>query len=75
MRKSGPIDTGISRAAAIKAGGLLILVTKLLAPGSVLAQTLFINDATVHTMSSQSVLQQADVLIRDGRIKSVGLNL
>jgi imidazolonepropionase-like amidohydrolase len=75
MRRSGPIETGISRVAAIKAGGLLILVTTLLAPGSVLAQTLFINDATVHTMSSQSVLQQADVLIRDGRIKSVGLNL
>jgi imidazolonepropionase-like amidohydrolase len=44
-------------------------------PGSLLAQTLFINDATVHTMSSQSVLPQADVLIRDGRIKSIGLNL
>jgi len=53
---------------------LLILATLAL-PSSLLAQTLFINDATVHTMGSQSVLQEADVLIRDGRIKSVGLNL
>jgi len=39
------------------------------------AQTLFINDATVHTMSSQAVLQDADVLIRDGRVRAVGVNL
>ena len=39
------------------------------------AETLFINDATVHTMSSQSVLQDADILIRDGRIRSVGTDL
>jgi len=65
----------MSRVAAIKAGGTLYLLAALMLPGSLSAQTLFINDATVHTMSSQSVLQEADVLIRDGRIKSVGLNL
>jgi len=39
------------------------------------AETLFINDATVHTMGSQSVIQQGDILIRDGRIQSVGTAL
>ena len=41
----------------------------------VTAETLFINDATVHTMSSQSVLQNGDILVRDGRIRSVGVDL
>ena len=39
------------------------------------AQTLFINDATVHTMSSMAVIQKGDILIRDGRIQSVGTAL
>ena len=39
------------------------------------AETLFINDATVHTMSSMAVIQQGDILIRDGRIQSVGTAL
>ena len=39
------------------------------------AETLFINDATVHTMSSMAVLQEGDILIRDGRIQSVGTGL
>ena len=39
------------------------------------AETLFINDATVHTMGSQSVIQQGDILIRDGRVQSVGTAL
>ena len=39
------------------------------------AETLFINDATVHTMSSMAVLQDGDILIRDGRIQSVGTGL
>jgi hypothetical protein len=60
---------------ANKPGGRLLLLATLLLPGSLLAQTLFINDATIHTMSSQPVLPQGDVLIRDGRIRSVGLNL
>ncbi len=39
------------------------------------AETLFINDATVHTMSSTGVLQQGDILIRDGKIHAVGTGL
>jgi hypothetical protein len=39
------------------------------------AQTLFINDATVYTMNNQSVLQDADLLIRDGRIRTIGHRL
>jgi hypothetical protein len=39
------------------------------------AETLFINDATVHTMSSMAVIQQGDILIRDGRIQSIGTGL
>ncbi len=54
---------------------MLLSFSILFIPSSLLAQTLFINDATVHTMGSQSVLQEADVLIRDGRIHSVGQNL
>ena len=46
-----------------------------LVPFGVSAQTLFINDATVYTMSSQSMLQHADLLIRDGRIRSIGPGL
>lgn len=42
---------------------------------SVCAQTLFINDATVYTMSSQAMVQDADLLIRDGRIRSIGPRL
>ena len=38
-------------------------------------ETLFINDATVHTMGSQAILQEADILIRDGEIVSVGPGL
>lgn len=55
--------------------GILLIVSSLLIPSGLLAQSLFINDATVHTMGSQSVLQEADVLIRDDRIQSVGQNL
>lgn len=39
------------------------------------AETLFINDATVHTMSSAGVLQDGDILIRDGRIESIASGL
>ena len=60
-----------------KQTGLLVsvLLSGLLAPLALPAQTIFINDATIHTMSSQSVLEKADLLIRDGRIQSVGSNL
>jgi len=39
------------------------------------AATVFINDATVHTMGSQATLQGADILIRDGRIRALGPDL
>ena len=39
------------------------------------AETLFINDATVHTVSSRGVLQQGDILVRDGRITAIGVGL
>lgn len=47
----------------------------LLAAGPACAQSLFVNDATVHTMGPQAVLQNADILVRDGRVSEVGLNL
>jgi len=53
----------------------LLLIAELLAPASLQAQALFVNDATVHTMGPQATLQRADVLVRDGRIKAVGSEL
>lgn len=54
---------------------ILIVTGLLLFPLSAVAQALFINDATVHTMSSQGVLQQADLLIREGHIRAIGPGL
>jgi hypothetical protein len=51
------------------------LLTLLAISPCVTAETLFINDATVHTMSSQSVLQNGDILVRDGLVRSVGVDL
>lgn len=42
---------------------------------SVAAQHLLIRNATVHTASSRGTLQNADVLVRDGRIHAVGAGL
>jgi imidazolonepropionase-like amidohydrolase len=53
---------------------LLLLLSSVCATGA-WAETLFINDATVHTMSSVAVLQDGDILIRDGRIQAVGTGL
>ena len=39
------------------------------------AQTVLIRGATVHTVSEQGVLDNTDVLIRDGKIAAVGSNL
>jgi imidazolonepropionase-like amidohydrolase len=50
----------------------LLIFLCLITSTSAWAETLFINDATVHTMSSMAVLQEGDILIRDGRIQSVG---
>ena len=51
------------------------LAAALLISAELPAEALFVNDATVYTMSSQGVLQGADILIRDGRIKAVGSEL
>ena len=53
----------------------LALLLCLISTSTVWAETLFINDATIHTMSSQAMIQQGDILIRDGRVKSVGTAL
>ena len=53
----------------------LLLIAGLLAPAVLQAQALFVNDATVHTMGPQATLQRADVLVRDGLVKAVGLQL
>jgi hypothetical protein len=39
------------------------------------AQTVLIRGATVHTVGEQGVLNNADVLIRDGKIAAVGTGL
>ncbi len=54
---------------------LAILATVLLLAPELRAEALFVNDATVYTMGSQGVLQNADILVRDGRIKAVGSEL
>jgi len=53
----------------------LALLLCLISTTSAWAETLFINDATVHTMSSMGVIQQGDILVRDGRIQTVGTAL
>lgn len=50
------------------------ILSVLLAP-SLHAQSLFINDATVHTQTSKGVLQNTDVLIRNGLVHRIGDNL
>jgi imidazolonepropionase-like amidohydrolase len=47
----------------------------LLMAGAARAETLFINDATIHTVGSQGVLQESDLLIRDGSIRALGPGL
>ena len=56
-------------------GLFFLAVAGLLLPFSSFAQSIFINDATIHTMGSRGVLQEADLLIRDGRIKTIGADL
>lgn len=56
------------------AGGIALTLF-LTASFCVQADTLFINDATVHTMSSSGILQQGDILIRDGKVQEVGTGL
>ncbi len=53
----------------------LLLACCLAGPSLALADTLFIRDATVHTMGPRTVLQDADILVRDGRVHSLGIGL
>ena len=53
----------------------LVLFLFLACSSAAQADTLFINDATVHTMGSTGVIQDGDILIRDGRIESVAAGL
>jgi hypothetical protein len=53
----------------------LLLASGLSASFQVVADALFINDATVHTMGPRGTLQRADVLVRDGRVKAVDSEL
>lgn len=53
----------------------LIFAASLLASVNTWGEALFINDATVHTMGIRDVIQNADILIRDGRIQGVGPDL
>jgi len=39
------------------------------------AESLFIDNATVHTLDAPPVLQNADILVRDGRIERIGTDL
>jgi len=54
---------------------ILVLAASTIISQGALSQSIFINDATVHTMSSQAVLQEGDILVRDGRIQAVGVDL
>ncbi|MEJ8567235.1 hypothetical protein [Elongatibacter sediminis] len=45
------------------------------AASAVRAQTLFIHDATVYTMSTPPVVQEADIVVLDGRVSAVGHGL
>lgn len=53
----------------------LLALAALLFSAGISAETLFINDATVHTMGIRTVMQDADVLIRDGRVQNLGVDL
>ena len=53
----------------------IALTAALLFTGDGHAETLFINDATVHPMGMRPVMQNADILIRDGKVHSLGADL
>jgi hypothetical protein len=71
MQRSGLGALRLAPAALV----LGLAAVGLLHPCPVAAQSLFVNDATVHTMGPQAVLEDADILVRDGRIKAVGAGL
>lgn len=53
----------------------LLLACLLAIPAQGWSDALFINDATVHTMGPRTVLHDADILVRDGRVHSLGSDL
>ena len=53
----------------------LVVACALATAGNAVAQDLLIRNATVHTATSRGTLQNADVLVRNGRISAVGSNL
>ncbi len=52
-----------------------MLIAALLAANAVCAQDLLIRNATLHTATTRGTLQNADVLVRGGRIAQVGTGL
>lgn len=61
--------------ASFSAARCSLALCALLAAAPAFAQTLFINDATLYSMGTPPVLQDADLLIRDGRVAAVGHGL
>lgn len=61
--------------AAAKAGAASLLPLLLAFAGTAAAQDLLIRNATVHTATARGTLQNADVLVRGGRIAAVGSGL
>ena len=53
----------------------LMIAACLVAAGNAGAETLFINDATVHPMGIRPMMQDADILVRDGRVQALGVGL
>ena len=52
-----------------------LVAAGLLIAANASAQDLLIRNATVHTATTRGTLQNADVLVRNGRISAVGSNL
>lgn len=52
-----------------------LALTGLLASPPAWPEALFVNDATIHTVARGVVLQNADILLRDGRVKAIGREL
>ena len=57
------------------AAAAMLATSVFAASGPASAQTVFIDDATVHTMSADGRMDNADILIHDGAIAAVGYGL
>lgn len=53
----------------------LVLLAAVSGPGAARAQDVLVRGATVYTMADQGVVQEADVLVRNGKIVEVGPSL